>query len=112
MVEGDLSLISSELVRSAVAEIGKKYLKTNNVKIHVKLATKAGENFLGIVYRVMCEKADCDINTLNENVRFDLILKVAPTNVARRTIFRSREFFMREIFVYDKVNWNNLIIRM
>ena len=57
----------------------------------------SGDNFMGEVYRVLYKDA-------NEKSQSSLILKVAPRNPARREHMRSRDLFVREIDLYDKVS--------
>lgn len=101
MVESNLSEISSETIRSAVEETVAKYLQTDKVKISVEAASKAGDNFIGIVYRVSFSKLEQNGKT--EKVS-QMIVKVAPTNLARREQFRPRDCFLREIQLYNEVN--------
>lgn len=54
---------------------------------------------MGEVYRILYENSNENENR-NES---SLILKIAPTNLARREKMRSRELFVREINMYDKV---------
>lgn len=55
---------------------------------------------MGEVYRVKYKDA-------NENEiknQSSIILKIAPSNPIRRERMRSRDLFLREINMYDKVN--------
>lgn len=97
MVESDISFISSEAIRLALHEIGEELTKSSEFEIHLKSATKQGDNFLGIVHRVTYK------NQSDENSESTLILKVAPTNPARREAFGSRKFFLREIHLYNDI---------
>lgn len=109
MVESDFSDISSELIRTTVTEVVQNQLNSNQYKINIKSASQSGENnFIGIVYRVTFHKDD---GTESEtNAVSQLILKVAPQNLARREQFISRPCFVREIYMYNEVRlhktWN------
>ena len=59
---------------------------------------------MGEVYRVLYENA----NKNEKPNQSSLILKIAPTNPARREKMRSRELFVREVNIYDKVNDKSL----
>lgn len=101
MSDSDLSLIPTDEIRSALCETVENYLKTKKYKISVKSASQAGEsNFVGVVYRVSFCKEDGDPN---DNKSSKLILKVAPQNEARRTQFKSRSLFLREMYMYNVV---------
>lgn len=59
---------------------------------------------MGEVYRILYN--GCDDNKNKRQSSF--ILKVAPRNRMRRERMRSRDLFVREIDVYDKVNISKL----
>lgn len=99
MVESGLSEISSELIREMVEEFVENELNSKDYKIDVSSASQAGENnFIGVVYRVAFGKNDKSKSISK------LILKVAPTNLARREQFISRPCFLREIYMYNEVS--------
>lgn len=101
MIEGDLTEISSDVVRKALCETIEQQLKSNKYKLVVSSASKAGENnFIGIIYRVIF---GTDGNENGKNPNLQLILKVAPQNVVRRDQFFARPAFMREIYTYETV---------
>lgn len=58
---------------------------------------KLGDNLMGEIYRILFEDED----GINQS---SIILKIAPTNPARRKAFQTRETFLREIIMYDQVN--------
>lgn len=98
MSEFDLSTIPSDVVKSVLIETIENKLKTKNFKIKLNPASKLGDNYIGIVHQVQyTEKND-------ENQRSSMILKIAPTNLARREHFFVRPYFLREIYIYDKVS--------
>lgn len=101
MTESDLSFISDEFIRSALFETGEKCLNTKEFRINLNSASKPGDSFLGIVHRVTYEKCNNNQQQIRDN--FDLILKLAPTHPARRATFGTRNFFIREIYLYDEV---------
>lgn len=103
MVESNLSEISSESVRSILNETIEKRLKTKNFEINVNAATKQGDNFIGIVQRVTFNKIADSKDQNGDNHKSLLILKTAPTNLARREGFFSRPCFLREIYLYNEV---------
>lgn len=100
MAELTLSDIPSELVRTALLETIESQLKSKDYKLHVSSASKAGENnFIGVIYRVSYKRTNDD-----ENER-RLILKVAPQNLLRRSMFVVRPAFEREVYSYEKVTF-------
>lgn len=102
MVESALSEISSHLVRKALIETIQELLQTKNFKINVTSASKAGENnFIGIIHRISISKLDEEGN--ENGSATNLILKVAPQNLLRRSQFVVRPAFVREIYSYEKV---------
>lgn len=103
MVESNLSEISSEVIRNAVVETVENKLKSKNHNIHVSSASQSGDaNFIGIVYRVTFREEGGSEN--GKTPISKLILKVAPSNLARREQFFSRPCFLREIYLYNEVN--------
>lgn len=104
MTNSDLSVIESDVIRGALRETVEHQLKTKNYRISVSSASQAGEsNFIGIVYRVSFCKEDENENGANAS---KLILKVAPSNAARRGKFSARIPFLQEIYMYDVVMIN------
>lgn len=102
-----LSEISSHLVRKAVLETIEDILQTKNFKLKVTSASKAGENnFIGIIHRITFHKLDEDGN--ENGPATNLILKVAPQNLLRRSQFVVRPAFEREIYSYEKVKINSV----
>lgn len=102
MVESALSEISSHLVRKALLETIEGQLQSKNFRIKVTSASKAGENnFIGIIHRATFTKLDEDGN--ESGPATNLILKVAPQNLLRRSQFVVRPAFEREIYSYEKV---------
>lgn len=102
MVDSALSDISSHLVRKALLETIEERLQSKNFKIKVTSASKAGENnFIGIIHRVTFTKLDEDGN--ENGPATNIILKVAPQNLLRRSQFVVRPAFEREIYSYEKV---------
>lgn len=99
MVESDLSEIPNETVRSALIETIETQLKTKHFELKLNSASKQGDNFIGIVQRVTFNGQSDD-----KTNKSALILKTAPTNMARREAFMSRPCFLREIYLYDEVS--------
>lgn len=101
MFEGNLTEISSDVIRKALCETMEKQLKTNKYKLSVSSASKAGENnFIGIIYRVVFSTDNVENG---KSSKLQLILKVAPQNTVRREQFLARPAFMREIYTYETV---------
>lgn len=100
---GDVEL--SEVIRTGLHAVLAKELNSEKIDVNIELGTKKGDNFVGIVYRVNAKlSADTSNGKTNENnSSIDVILKVAPTNKPRREQFCSREFFLREIKMYDEL---------
>lgn len=102
MVGSDLAELPSEVIRSAVRNAVESILGSKKCAISVVSASESGaNNFVGIVYRVLFSKAD---DRVGKNPS-KLILKVAPQHLARRMQFFSRPCFLREIYMYEKVNF-------
>lgn len=102
MTESNLSVVPSEVVRSAVCRTVEKILQSNEFTISVTSASESGDNnFMGIVYRVLFNK----ITDKNDKNPSKLVLKVAPQHPARRMQFFSNACFVREIYMYEKVNY-------
>lgn len=100
-----MSAIFSEVIRSALFDTIANQSKSKNVKIDVCSASTVGaDNFTGIVYRVSFRKAE-EVENEHMESSSNLILKVAPQNLARRSQFSVRPAFLREIFTYDKVHF-------
>lgn len=111
MVASDFSEISSEVIRTMLTETIEDELKTKTFKINVCSASQAGENnFIGVIYRVSFSKDD--EGEKGTNPISQLILKVAPQNLARRAQFFSRPCFLREIFVYNEVSNKTILERI
>lgn len=101
MVALDLSDIPGDVIRKALCETIENKLKSSKYKINISSASKAGENnFVGVVYRAAFSKDDEN----DKNKTSNLILKVAPQHPVRRKQFMSRTCFLREIYMYNKVN--------
>lgn len=102
MADLPLSDIPSEIVRSVLLQTIEEQLQSKDFQFHVSSASKAGENnFIGVIYRVSCSRnnnSDSD-----ENSAKNIILKVAPQNLLRRSQFVVRPAFTREIYFYEKV---------
>lgn len=102
MLEGDISEISSETIR-ALHETVENELKTKNYRIVISSASKAGtNNFMGTVFRAtFCKQGEVD----NEkNPEKKMIVKVAPSSVARREQFTARPSFLQEMYMYGTVS--------
>lgn len=103
MAESNLSTILSEVIRKAICKTVEQKLKSKTYKIILTSASKGGENnFCGIIYRVLFNNENETNN--GENSKFSLIAKLAPSNVARRIHFHSREIFLQEIYMYNEVS--------
>lgn len=104
MSHSDLSILPREEIRSALRETVEAQLNSNKYKITVHTASQIGENnFIGIVYRVSFCNENEDEHGENAS---KLILKVAPQGEQRRNAggLSIREFFLREIFMYNVVS--------
>lgn len=68
-----------------------------------------GDNFAGSLYRVLYHSLDDDDddhddNDKDNNRSSSLYLKIAPDEKVQRKENHSRKLFLREIYLYDKVN--------
>lgn len=99
----ELSALSNDLIKSALNESIEQLLKTTKYDTSIEPASKKGDNFVGIVYRVTCERTGTDGNAKNSSDPLKLILKVAPQHQMRRDAFPSRQLFLREIYIFNEV---------
>lgn len=103
MLEGDLSELTSQVIRSALCETVEQKLKTKNYRIKISSASKSGtNNFMGTVYRASYRKKD-DIDN-EQNPEHKMIIKVAPQQSTRREQFTARLTFLQEIYMYGTVS--------
>lgn len=96
--------IPNDLIKLDVRKVVEKLLDTKSVKIWIEPGSKKGDNFIGIVYRILYGRAN---EEKDENSSF--ILKIAPQNLTRRKKFGLREFFTREIFMYSEVTFAGFV---
>lgn len=83
-------------IKRELFEFFQRNLGTENVKIEIENGCSPGDNFIGLVYRV--------VGTGNDGRDVQRIfLKIAPSNATRRQRFRVRASFLREMFVYNEV---------
>lgn len=101
MSDLDLSALSHELITSALNETIEQQLKTTEFETSIEPASKKGDNFVGIVYRVTCTPKHDD---QAEAANLKLILKVGPQHEQRREMFHSRQCFLREIYLFNEVS--------
>lgn len=99
MSDQNAAVLSNELIRTAVNETIERYLKTTKYETIVESASKKGDNFIGIVYRVTCRQSSND----QKSADLKLILKTAPQHEQRREAFFSRPCFEREIYLFNVV---------
>lgn len=100
MSDLDLSALSHELITSALNDTIKSLLNTTEFETKIEPASKKGDNFVGIVYRVTCHDKNDD-----QAAPLKLILKVAPQHEQRREMMNSRQCFLREIYLFNEVSW-------
>lgn len=106
----DLTQLSNDTFRSLLMEFIEQRLQTKDFEVNINAAAKNGDNFIGIVQRVTYNKTAENGQNDGEIDRMKLILKTAPTNVARREAFMSRACFLREIHLYDEVSDLSILI--
>lgn len=99
MTDSDCGMLSNELIKEAFTKTVEAYLHTSEYDVGIELASKKGDNYLGIVYRAICRKTAIDENS-NE---LKIIIKMAPQVEQRRQTFFSRLCFLREIYLFDEV---------
>lgn len=96
----------SEVIRTGLRQVLIKELGSDKIDMSIETGSKKGDNYVGIVYRVngkLKGVSNGDANNNKDKSSINLILKVAPTNKARRESFSSRDAFLREIEMYDEV---------
>lgn len=102
MSDLDLSELPNDVIRAVTCETVQNQLKTRKYRMDISSASKAGENnFLGVVYRLSFSREDGTCSNF-------LILKVAPQDYQLRVQFLSRAMFLREIYLYEEVNNENV----
>lgn len=103
----ELSKLPSDLIRNGLIELFSEKLQTKKFDLRIESGSKSGDNFIGIVYRVIGEVIANDVVNGSQNGtdanKLKLILKVAPQSLSRRERFFSRPCFLREIFIYNEV---------
>ncbi|XP_073828807.1 pinkman [Musca autumnalis] len=99
----DVEKEGNEISAVAIAALN-NFLDTtfgiNNYTYDINLATKKGDNYMGVVYRITVSPIQCDIK--NEN-SMNLILKVPPLNLQRRQQFFAGPGFNRETLAYEHI---------
>lgn len=95
-MEGGLTREFPENIRKVLFDVVEDLLKTDNFKVRIEPGSKKGDNFLGIVYRIICYTAD-------EKRSSYLFLKYAPENDCQRKQLSIHSCFAREIYVYNTV---------
>lgn len=104
MLEGDVSGISSQTIRS-LREFVEQELKAKNYRIIVSLASKAGaNNFTGTIYRASFWKQQHDEVGNESNREQKMIIKVAPQQPEWRDQLSIRPTFLQEKYIYDTVS--------
>lgn len=99
--------LPSEIVMSVLRENIERILHTKTYKFDVGLLAQLGENnFIGLIYRVSFTALDN-----NKQVKgsiHNLIVKVGPQNIEYRDAWFVRPCFLREIYMYREVNFNQI----
>lgn len=99
-----LSEIASDLIKDALFEVVENMMGTKNYQINLEPGSKVGDNYIGIVYRILFKPLDkSQYIGRSQKKPSKLFLKVAPTNPDRREHFFTRPCFLREIYVYNEV---------
>src|SRR6202012_3513322 len=82
-------------------------LGTENFNLKISMGSSIGDNYIGVVYRVVAknneqpnETIDTDHTKTND---LSIIVKLPPQNAARREQFFARPSFVKEIWIYDEV---------
>lgn len=89
----------------ALQNVISKKLGTNDYTYHIEKGSNAGDNYIGVVFRVIAKrktKENDDTNNNNNN-ELRIILKIPPQNPARREQFFARSSFVREALVYEEI---------
>lgn len=96
----DSTAVSSAVIQTALNQSIEKLLKTTKYETRIEPASKKGDNFLGIVYRVTCDRTAANKSSADP---LKVILKVAPQNQQRRDAFPTRQCFLREMYLFNDV---------
>ncbi|XP_014086073.3 uncharacterized protein pkm isoform X2 [Bactrocera oleae] len=87
----------SSKVLAALQQLLERQFSSKSFTYKLLPATKKGENYIGIVYRVSVKlNTNCGVRLSN------LILKMAPRNSTRRKQFFIRPCFLREALAYEE----------
>lgn len=103
--------LPTDLMHSALRETVEEQLETKEYNINVSSASEeGGNNFIGVVYRASFSKRNGDEVTSENDQIHNVVIKTAPQNIKRREICLARPYFLREIYIYDKVTQTILFI--
>ncbi|XP_018804909.1 PREDICTED: uncharacterized protein LOC108978860 isoform X2 [Bactrocera latifrons] len=87
----------SSKVLTALQQLLERQFSSKSFTYELLPATKKGENYIGIVYRVSVKlNTSCGVRLSN------IILKMAPRNSTRRKQFFIRPCFLREALAYEE----------
>lgn len=76
-------------------------LNTNEYTYTIEKGSNAGDNFIGVVFRIVAKRTTTQSNKSDNELQ--IILKIPPQNPARREQFFARTSFVREALVYDEI---------
>lgn len=92
----EINIEFGDEVKKALFEVVGDLLQTDTFKVRIEQGSRKGDNFIGIVYRIIFCTAD-------EKETSKLFLKIAPCDESKRKQFQVRKCFLREIYIYEKV---------
>lgn len=89
--------LPTESSRYHLNEVVESILDTDNFNLKLSMGSSIGDNYIGVVYRVVAT------THRNNGTDLSVIVKLPPQNAARREQFFARPTFIREIWIYDEV---------
>lgn len=98
--------LPTENSRKHLNEVIKSILNTENFDLNISMGSSIGDNYIGVVYRVVAtinEYKNGTNDSDNAKKRLSIIVKLPPQNAARREQFFARPSFIKEIWIYDEV---------
>lgn len=106
--KSDLEDIDSN-IKDVLMEVIEDLLGTPNFHVGLQPGSKKGENFVGVVYRIVFSRKDADgmrkpNGQQHKKQDSNLFLKISPTNEHHRKQMSARACFLCEIYVYNEVS--------
>lgn len=99
----DLSALSNHSIQTELNKIITDHLKVNQFDTKISLATNAGDNYTGTIYRIACRKLSIEKDSDDPQSEFKIIVKIAPQHQERRELAGIRPLYLCENFAFNEV---------